>query len=103
MIDENGVSPGSDRKLKRDIEKCSPDLAKQLQPVRYRFKDNSKIRYGFIAQDVQEVLPDAVSEHNGNLMLNYTEIIAPILALVQDQEARIAELEKRLTKLEGGR
>ena len=100
-LDANGVHDVSDLRLKTDIVDLTPDLAKQLRPVQFRFKIDDKTRYGFIAQDVQKVLPDAVSKSkNGYLMLNYTEIIAPLTALVQQQEERITQLEARLKALE---
>jgi len=95
-VDETGVHTISDKRLKEEIEDCSPDLAMQLRPVRYRFKDDGDIRYGFIAQEVQEIFPGAVREHDGYLTLNYTELIAPLLALVQKLETRISKLEEAL-------
>lgn len=96
-----GAWPQSDIRLKTDIVTMDPELAKKLKPVTYRFKGSDKIRYGFIAQDVREVLPDAVAENDdGFLSLNYSEIIAPLTALVQQQEERINQLEARLKALE---
>ena len=96
-----GAHPQSDIRLKTDIVTMDPELAKKLKPVTYRFKGSDKIRYGFIAQDVREVLPDAVAENDdGFLTLNYSEIIAPLTALVQQQEERINQLEARLKALE---
>ena len=99
-IDERGVHSSSDKRLKEGIEDCSPNLAMQLRPVRFRFKDSEDIRYGFIAQEVQEILPGAVAEgKDGYLSLNYSELIAPVTALVLDQEKRITELEKIVAEL----
>lgn len=100
-FDSTGAHPQSDIRLKTDIVTMDPELAKKLKPVTYRFKGSDKIRYGFIAQDVQEVLPDAVAENDdGFLTLNYSEIIAPLTALVLQQEERINQLEARLKALE---
>lgn len=69
--------------------------------MRFRFKDDDKIHYGFIAQDVQKIIPDAVTEDkNGYLSLNYQELIAPLYALVQEHEDRIERLEAQLKALE---
>lgn len=97
----DGVRTSSDRRLKEDITKIDPETAKHLLPVRFRFKDDDKIHYGFIAQDVQKIIPDAVTEDkNGYLSLNYQELIAPLYALVQEQEDRIDRLEAQLKALE---
>ena len=93
----DGVRTSSDIRLKEDITKIDPETAKHLLPVQFRFKGDDKIHYGFIAQDVQKIIPDAVTEDkNGYLSLNYQELIAPLYALVQEQEKRIETLEKQL-------
>lgn len=95
-IDASGVHHYSDANLKTDIRELDPDIARQLHPVKYRFNGSEQDRYGFVAQEVQKVMPNAVQERNGYLSLNYTELIAPLLALVQEQEARITKLEEAL-------
>lgn len=93
----DGAHPSSDIRLKEDITKIDPETAKHLLPVRFRFKGDDKLHYGFIAQDVQKVIPDVVDEStDGYLTLTYHELIAPLYALVQEQEKRIEALEKQL-------
>lgn len=80
-----------------------PATAKHLMPVQFRFKGDDKLHYGFIAQDVQKIMPDAVQEsEDGYLTLTYHELIAPLYALVQEQEDRISRLEARIEQLEKG-
>jgi trimeric autotransporter adhesin len=63
---------------------------------------------GFIAQEVREVIPDAVSEgKDGYLTLKADPIhwaainaIRELNAKLEDKDARIAALEQRLEKLE---
>ncbi len=66
--------------------------------------DKGGYHFGFIAQEVQKVLPEIViKDEKGMLGINYTEVI-PILvegfkaqqAVIAKQEERIAQLEKRL-------
>ena len=98
-----GAHPSSDRRLKEDITELGPEAAKQLTPVRFRYKGDDKLHYGFIAQDVQRIIPDVVQEsENGYLTLTYHELIAPLYALVQEQEDRISRLEARIELLEKG-
>lgn len=97
----NGPRSSSDRRLKKDITDLDPDIAKHIRPVSFRFKTEPKKRYGFIAQEVQEIMPDAVVEDdNGYLSLNYEQMIAPLYALVQEQQTRIDKLENRIERLE---
>lgn len=98
--DANGYSGPSDIRLKDDITDLDPTLAKRLRPVQFRFKDDDVVRYGFIAQEVQDILPGAVKENrDGYLGLCYQDIIAPLTALVLEQEKRILELEKIVSEL----
>ena len=59
-------------------------------------------RYGFIAQDVQAAMEGAgmtdgivVTMDGGTLGLRYTELIAPLVKVVQDLAARVEALEGR--------
>ena len=56
-----------------------------------------------IAQEVQEVVRDKWGVVGGSaemLCLNYTEMIADLIKVVQDQEKRITELEEKLKEKE---
>ena len=120
----NGVNTGSDRKLKKDIADFNTEQARAfidaLQPVTYKLKDGTgRTHMGLIAQDVAEAAKNTVGDiaackaavidgdeekyfdakaTDDELMwsLNYSELIAPLLAVVQDQEKRIQTLERRL-------
>ena len=100
-ISYDGPSGTSDRRLKENIEDVSPEIAKAIKPHKFRFKENNRTRYGFIAQEVQEIMPDAVKEGNdGYLLLSYQDMIAPLYSLAQEQQTRIDELENRIDRLE---
>ena len=47
---------------------------KQLEPIQFRYKKefdpHQKLRAGFSAQQVQKIIPEAVVEENGILMLD---------------------------------
>lgn len=66
--------------------------------VNYNFDD--KLHYGFIAQEIQKSYPNLVSEdEKGYLSLNYTEFIPLIINAMQEQHAKIIELEKEIERL----
>lgn len=103
-FDSTGVHTSSDARLKENVENANPYLAMLLRPVEFNFTKDKKKRYGFIAQEVQEVFPNAVTEaDNGYLTLNYVELIAPLYALVQNQQKTIESLERRIQELESER
>jgi hypothetical protein len=64
-----GVGTISDRRIKRDIEEINDETALNMillvQPVTYYYRDEARNKgngkvYGFIAQQIKEVIPDAV-------------------------------------------
>ena len=67
----SGTYQGSDRRLKDNITplRSGLDVINQLAPVSFNWKNNSEQRlsfkgkdYGFIAQDVEKILPEVVRE-----------------------------------------
>jgi hypothetical protein len=61
---------------------------------RYKTDSEDISRSFLIAQDVQKVLPEAVSvDEDGILGLRYTEVIPLMIAAIQDQQKQIEELK----------
>jgi hypothetical protein len=99
----------SDFNLKNSIEPINYGLnsINQLKPVSYLWNDvNRKLDstipdIGFIAQDVMDVIPEAVrSNGDGDLQLNYKAITATLVKAIQEQQALIKALEQRIINLE---
>lgn len=68
---------------------------------RYKTDKPGVSRSFLIAQDVQKVLPQAVSrQKDGLLRLSYTDVIPLLVANLKEDNARIAKLEARIAKLE---
>ena len=93
--DSNGkiVAGTSDIRLKKNINSLTNALEtiKNLRGVSFEFTEESNmgegIRFGFIAQEVQNIIPDIVrtrSKGDGMLNLNYTEIIPLIVEAIKD-------------------
>ncbi len=103
---------GSDRRMKENISYFHNGLDKimRLEPARFDYIKGQKEQLGFIAQDVQSVIPEAVTvtdEKTGMLGLK-TNFIIPYMVnaikeqhkLLETQQQKIEELESKLTKLE---
>jgi hypothetical protein len=99
----------SDFNLKNSIEPINYGLKciNQLKPVSYLWNDvNRKLDstipdIGFIAQDVMDVIPEAVrSNGDGDLQLNYKAITATLVKAIQEQQAQIEALKQRIINLE---
>ena len=99
----------SDMNLKNTIENSPFGLNEilLLNPVTFLYNDeNRKIdsdvkEVGFIAQDVFDVIPNAVSSTGtGDLQLDYRAITATLTKAIQEQNALIKALEQRILILE---
>ena len=123
QVSGNSWAENSDRELKYDITDISADTAGKfiaaLKPSSYHMveplpeavkefnivqtrsaQEPGDTRYGFIAQDVQAAMEGAgmtdgivVTMDGGTLGLRYTELIAPLVKVVQDLAARVEALE----------
>lgn len=104
-VNAAGYDTSSDRRLKNHIEYLdnnSNEFIKELKPVKFEMDDD--IRYGFYAQDVQEICDnvDIVKEEETEekmLSLDYQQLIAPLVATVQDLMQRVDELEATVADL----
>lgn len=101
-LDNMGVS--SDRRLKQNIEPLTNALhiVSNMQGVYYNmiaYPDRDDI--GFIAQDVEEVLPEVVfTDSEGMKSLDYGKITAVLANAVNEQPAIVNSLEERIARLE---
>lgn len=88
----------SDESLKENVERLGgPEgmrLIEEIRPVRYNLKDTGREALGVIAQETAEVLPNLVNTNEAGLMsVDYIQLISPMIAAIQDLNARVAELE----------
>ena len=76
----------------------------KLRPVNFTYKADEikKKQYGLIAEEVEKVNPDFVSYNKDGQVetVSYSQLIAPMLKAIQDQQAVIEELQKRIETLE---
>ena len=90
----------SDRRLKKDIKPLTYGLKDvlKLRPVSFVWKNNtSQKSLGFIAQEVQTVIPEVVrTAKDGYWSMNYTGLIPVIVKGVQEQQVLIEEQEKEI-------
>lgn len=109
----------SDLKLKSDIRNIENTGNKLmlLRPVKYKmlpkFKGDLKAdsimaqkamvdQMGFIAQDMQKIFPDLVTQDKeGTMGIKYIELIPILVKAYQEQQAELAALKERVAKLEG--
>ena len=79
------------------------DVVSALKPVTYKWKIDGSSGQGFIAHELQEVAPYAVTgEKDGEQMqgVDYGKITPLLTAALQEALAKIESLEARLAVLE---
>ena len=107
----NGVlqAATSDINLKNTIENSPFGLNEilLLNPVTFLYNDTDRKidsdvkEVGFIAQDVFDIIPNAVSSTGtGDLQLDYRAITATLVKAIQEQNLLIKSLEQRIINLE---
>ncbi len=99
----------SDVRMKKDIENTDLglDFINKLRPVSYKLKTgNDKTDYGFIAQEVDEILggrnTNIVTTDNTSekiKSMGYSELIAPLVKAVQEQQQQITDLKAQIGAL----
>lgn len=102
----------SDRRWKSDIQSSNLGLnfISKLRPVSY-FRNNDdkqKTEYGFIAQEVEDVLKGSGVENSGMLIisdegmyeLRYNDLLAPMVKSIQELKAENDELKNKNVSLE---
>lgn len=91
----------SDKRKKTCITKMSADLS-SLSAYRYKFKEPSEVDKGFhvglIAQEVEKILPEAVSkDEKGFLTLDYNAVVAVLVDEVNQLKSEIKQLKAKLS------
>ncbi|MDD3876500.1 MAG: tail fiber domain-containing protein [Bacteroidales bacterium] len=97
----------SDIRLKKDIEyiHTEDNIGKimQLNAVRYRWKEyNDLLNLGFIAQEVESIIPEAVryDELNDIYGMEYTAIIPVLVEGMKEQQSIIEQQNQKIDDLQ---
>ena len=93
------VNSTSDANLKENIETIvgSIDILKDINGVKFVWKELGTPSVGVIAQDVEKVLPELVSERGdtGAKSVNYNGLVGVLIEAVKELSARVSKLENR--------
>ena len=99
----------SDERLKESIVDMEPQLDKVLaaKPRQFDWKKNGLTSQGFIAQELHEVFPEAVTVGGEDptespWSVDYGRITPFLMKAIQEQQEQIEELKAEIAKLKGG-
>lgn len=93
----------SDETLKKDIIQISSskDIISRLNPVKYAWKSSNIKDVGFLAQEVETLIPYIVNtdEATGLKTMDYTRLIPFLVKALQEQNAAIDQLRSEIEAL----
>lgn len=107
-----GTWVNSDARFKDNIQPIESGLSLigNLRGVTYDFKTeefpeqhfNEGTQYGFIAQELAEVMPTAVMpDEEGYFAVNYDAVIPVLVNAIQEQQSQIEALQEQIELLQG--
>jgi len=114
VTDAGNFSSVSDYRLKENISYITEGITvvKQLKPCKFKFINGGTENLGFIAHEVQAVIPEAVIGNKDQMKsdgetpyyqtLTTTEIIPHLTAALQQAIEKIETLETKVAALEAG-
>jgi len=97
------LSVNSDARLKTNIISLGSTLAKLLQidGKSYTMKkdENKKQKIGVLAQDIEKVFPELVSESNGIKSVNYQGLVPVLINALKEQQSEIETYRNEVSEL----
>ena len=84
------------KKSVKDINRQADDIY-QLRPVHFTWRNNNKKDFGLIAEEVQKIYPELVTNgaDGSALGISYTKLTALLLKTIQGLNERIEKLENK--------
>ena len=90
----------SDERLKENVKPIQNALADicQLEGVTFNWKDTGAHGQGFIAQQVEPIIPDVVNtdEDTGMKSINYVGLIGHLVEAIKEQQTQIDDLKAKI-------
>jgi predicted nucleic acid-binding Zn-ribbon protein len=94
----------SDRRIKKNIVNSNYGLATvlKLRPVEYNLTSNDLKQVGFIAQEVQKLVPEVVTGKEGDLSkgeilgITYSNLVPVLTKAIQEQQKQIEEQNSKI-------
>jgi hypothetical protein len=97
-VDATTFNSSSDINLKTDIKRIdnSIDIINKISGVKFTWKESNLKSLGLIAQEVENVIPELVSEGENGKTINYNGFIGILVECIKEQQLQINELKSRL-------
>ena len=100
-VTATAFNTSSDARLK-DVTGLSRglDVINNLNPVSYNWKADGKADEGLIAQEVEELVPNAVNKNqDGYYQMDYSKLVTHLVKGMQEQQEQIESLKSEIANL----
>ena len=78
------------------------EVINELNPVAYNWKADGKADEGLIAQEVEELVPNAISQtEDGYYQMDYSKLVTHLVKGMQEQQKQIESLKSEIADLKG--
>jgi len=93
----------SDARLKDITGKARGlEVINKLNPVAYNWKESGKADEGLIAQEVMDIVPNAVIGSEEEMyQMDYSKLVTPLVKAIQEQQEQIDALQSEINTLKG--
>ena len=110
VVAYSGVSAASDIRLKKNRRKLIDPLATvlKLKGAKFEWKKDDKTDIGFIAQEVETIIPEIVKTNDFDMntgvkdmkTVEYGKLAPYLVEAIKEQQKQIDELKQQIKKLE---
>ena len=101
LVDDDATT--SDARLKENIETIPDalDMVSELRGVQFDWKSSGRSDIGLIAQEVEEVLPECVTEVDDVKGVKYGNIVGLLIESIKELRGEITDLQEQIKELKG--
>ena len=82
------------------MAKYGLDTVLQMKPREYKMKASLTPQIGFVAQEMEAIVPEVVSGQEGHKGISYGQLTSVLAKAIQEQQIEIKALKKRIEVLE---
>ena len=99
----NDLNSTSDFNLKDNIRtfENAIDIIQEIRGVKFKWKENQKPSVGVVAQEVEKVLPELVTDTNPKTV-NYNGLIGVMIEAIKEQQDQINILKQQIEEIKNG-
>lgn len=95
------VNSASDIILKKDVHtiKNAMNIVSNLRGVHYTWKESNEKGIGVIAQEVEQIVPEVVSDSGDYKSVSYGNLVGILIEAIKEQQEKIEHLEKSINSI----